>query len=93
MKCLVVGLGAVALGAGALIWSQSGSAQAAGLLPYQDKATVARGAEVYQENCPAVMAVICKARSIGVSVTAMDACQPRHMMPPAIHGITRASSF
>ena len=47
-------VGRAALGAilvGALVWSQSTEAKAAGLFPYQNANVVARGEVVYQENC------------------------------------------
>ncbi|NRB16199.1 MAG: c-type cytochrome [Rhodobacteraceae bacterium] len=51
MKIILGGVAIALVAVTALLWSQSAGAQAAGQLPYQDAAAVARGAELYQENC------------------------------------------
>ena len=50
MKWLWLGLPVLVVGGGIAVW-QAGAGTQAGLLPWDDPAQVARGAELYAENC------------------------------------------
>lgn len=50
-KTLMAGLGAVAIALGAFVVAGQGDAQSTGMLPYDDAAAVARGAEIYSASC------------------------------------------
>lgn len=50
IKWGLLGLPVLAAGIGVAVWQTGGGAQA-GLLPWDDPAQLARGAEIYAENC------------------------------------------
>ncbi|MGR3760800.1 c-type cytochrome [Roseobacteraceae bacterium NS-SX3] len=51
MKVLAVAAAAAALAGAGYVWLQSGSADAAGLLPYDDPEAVSAGREIYRDYC------------------------------------------